>query len=349
MTRDPEWSLVDRYVAGEATADDLRALHAWTAEDPTRVVWLDALRAHATAADARRDVDAAWSRVASRTVQAPTTRRTLTVERGTAARSTWSARAPWIARAAAAVVLVVAGVGLWRTSSRPARRAAPVTAMRELVAPRGGRADIRLADGTRVALNAGSKLRYAASYGRASVREMWLDGEGYFEVRHDATRPFRVHAGGGVAEDLGTRFVVRAYPELARVEVMVAEGRVALRHDVPGLGARADSAVLGPGQLGRLSGDALTVSSAVGEERYLAWTTGALVLDDVPLRDALPLLERRYDLSITLADSALGSRRVVARFRDQPADEVLGAIALALGARVERHGRDVTLRASTAH
>ena len=282
-------------------------------------------------------------------MQHSSSQRTLDLdERGTPSRAVRS-RVQWLRRAVAAVLVLVAGAALWRTTSRPTRRAATASTMRELVAPRGGRADIRLMDGTRVALNAGSRLRYAPDYGRAPVREMWLEGEGYFEVRHDAARPFRVHAGGGVAEDLGTRFVLRAYPEQARVEVMVAEGRVALRRDDAGVAARTDSAVVGPGQLGRVSGDSVTVRPTSDEERYLAWTTGTLVLDDVSLRDALPLLERRYDLSITLADSALGSRRLVGRFRDQPATEVLDAISLALGARYERHGRDVTLRASAAH
>ena len=80
----------------------------------------------------------------------------------------------------------------------------------------------------RVTLNAGSRLRWRADYG-ARTREVQLEGEGYFEVRHDGARPFRVHAPGAVAEDLGTRFTVRAYPEGSGVEVAVAEGRVALR------------------------------------------------------------------------------------------------------------------------
>ncbi len=79
---------------------------------------------------------------------------------------------------------------------------------------------------------------------------MWLEGEGYFEVTHDARRPFRVHAGDALTEDLGTRFVVRAYPELAAVDVAVAEGVVSLRRHPPrgtrGAGA-GDSAVIRAG------------------------------------------------------------------------------------------------------
>ncbi|AHG89922.1 FecR protein [Gemmatirosa kalamazoonensis] len=345
MTREPDPSIVDRWLAGEATPDDESALGEWTAADPARAAWLEALRARATSRERAWHVDAAWARVANRTTLATDAPRTLRVERGGARPA--PRRLAWVGRAAAAAVLVVGSAAVWRVAgSRDA--VAPTVASaptRELVAPRGSRADVRLADGTHVVLNAGSRLRYADDYGAPGAkREAWLDGEGYFEVKHDAARPFRVHALGGVAEDLGTRFVVRAYPELARVDVMVAEGRVGLRRDTT---ARGDSAVLGAGQLGRLSHDGtLTVSRAPADERYLAWTTGVLVLDGEPLRDALPRLERRYDLTIRLADGALGARPVVARFRDQPAGEMLDALALALGARYERQGRVVTFHAA---
>lgn len=202
MTREPDPSIVDRWLAGEATPDDERALREWTAADPARAAWLEALRARATAPEGAWNVDAAWARVANRTTLASDGPRTLRVERGGARRA--PRRLAWVGRAAAA-------------------------------------------------------------------------------------------------------------------------------------------AVLGAGQLGRLSRDGtLTVSRAPADERYLAWTTGVLVLDGEPLRDALPRLERRYDLTIRLADGALGARPVVARFRDQPAGEMLDALALALGARYERQGRVVT-------
>ena len=79
-------------------------------------------------------------------------------------------------------------------------------------------------------LNAESRLRYPADFG-ATARDVELVGEGYFEVVHDSTRPFRVHAGGSVTEDLGTHFVVRAYPELRHVDVAVTEGLVSLHRE----------------------------------------------------------------------------------------------------------------------
>src|SRR5436190_1648478 len=68
--------------------------------------------------------------------------------------------------------------------------------------------------------------RSAADYG--THRDLYLDGEAYFQVAHDARRPLRVHTAASVTEDLGTAFAIRAYADQVATEVVVAEGRVAL-------------------------------------------------------------------------------------------------------------------------
>jgi transmembrane sensor len=167
-----------------------------------------------------------------------------------------------------------------------------------------------------------------------------LEGEGYFEVTHDAARPFRVHAHGGLVQDIGTRFTVRAYPELSRVEVVVAEGVVSLRRD----NARsADSAIVRPGERGLLADTGRVVVGPVPTERYTAWARGALVLENVTLGEARRDLERWYDVQITLADPALADRQLMGRFHDESASAALAAIGVALGVRVEQRGRTFTI------
>jgi len=246
------------------------------------------------------------------------------------------------ARIAAALLLTAGAYGTWRLAgpTGDGEIAMRGTAMRELAAPNGRRETITLGDGSRVVLNAGSRLRYAADIARGS-RDVYLDGEAYFEVTRDAARPFRVHARGGVAHDLGTRFTVRAYPELPRVDVLVAEGWVSLRRDQAAL---TDSVILTAGQLGRLAASgAPSVVAGVDTAAFLGWTTGALVLEGLTLGEALPQLERRFDVEVRVPDRALASRRLFARFRDETLTQVLDALSLALGAHYERAGRVVTL------
>ena len=74
-----------------------------------------------------------------------------------------------------------------------------------------------------------------------------------------------------------------------------------------------------------------------------AWTGGSLVLEGLTLTDALPQLERWYDVTITVADSSLARRRVQARFHDETLPQVLDALSLALGAQWQQSGRTITL------
>src|SRR2546423_11101612 len=89
------------------------------------------------------------------------------------------------------------------------------------------RAELRLSDGTRIRLAPASHIRVAADYGEKQ-RAVYLDGQGYFEVKHDLSRPFTVYAGTAVARDLGTEFAVRNYTEDRAVQVVVRAGAVAM-------------------------------------------------------------------------------------------------------------------------
>jgi transmembrane sensor len=324
---EPDWRTLDRYLAGDASPDVERAVREWIAADPTRAMFLRELqRAHDTTETERWNTDAAWAKFTARIKGA--------------SRFPLPASHRWYAtpvRIAAALLLTVGAYATWQVV-KPSR--GQQTAMRELATPNGQRATATLGDGSRVILNAGSRLRYPADFSHGP-RDVYLEGEAYFEVTHNAARPFRVHARDGVAHDLGTRFTVRAYPELPRVDVVVTDGRVSLRRDQP---TATDSVVLGPGQLGRLqeSGPPAVVPG-VDVAAYTGWTGGSLVLEGFTLEEALPQLERWFDVDIRVADRALASRRIYARFRDETLTQVLDALSLALGARYERTGRVVTL------
>ena len=198
---------------------------------------------------------------------------------------------------------------------------------------------IRLQDGTQVTIAPKSRVRYTADFGRAH-RDLYLDGEAYFQVARDFQRPLRVHTPGSVTEDLGTAFVVRAYGDQHTTEVVVTEGRVSLSRAE----TTSPAVVLGLRDLGRLdaSGPA-TVRRGVDVDRYLAWTKGVLAFDGTPLSEVMPALERWYNVEIRLSDSALATRRLTASFQNEPIDLVLKRIALTLGMRVERGSGSVFL------
>lgn len=310
----PDWRLLDAWLAGSATPAERAEVERWMAVDPRNASMMQSLKAGLSDDVPRPDVDRAWAATRERMHEGAASRRS-------------SLR--W--RVAAAIVAVV-GLGALALRASSAR-------MVEIVTTAGAREGHVLPDGSRVTLNAASRLRYSPRRFNGA-RDVQLEGEALFEVAHDTARPFRVLSRGGVATDLGTRFVVRGYPELDHLVVGVTEGRVSLRHE-----NGADSVVLDPGMVGRLpASGAPSVDTAGNADRLTAWTTGALSFTAAPIGEVAAELSRHYGISVRV-DSALASRRLTASFQQESADQVLGVIAVGLGIRYERQGDTVVLRA----
>jgi transmembrane sensor len=239
----------------------------------------------------------------------------------------------WLASAAVVLVGTYATLRVIQSRNRgaPAKR----VASRVYETNIGERATVSLRDGTRVTLAPASILRAREGYG-TETRQVELVGEAYFDVAHDPSRPFRVHTSRGVAEDVGTSFVVTAYDDQPVLRVVVASGRVAL-----------DSVELGPGDLGEIdSSGTTTVQHGTNVAEAIAWTEGQLIFNGVPLTEAIARLSRWYGTDIRLGDSTLAKRRVSAVFDDESATEAIGAIARSLHLRIERRESVVTLYSS---
>ncbi len=241
----------------------------------------------------------------------------------------------------AASVLVMAGVGYGVSQrdaphddgSPDATAVAAVAARTYATAPRE-RAELRLPDGTRVRLAPMSRLRVGTDFGDER-RDVFLDGEGYFEVTHDARRPFTVFAGSASVRDLGTTFAVRSYPDDSATQVVVREGRVALS----GVGA------LAAGERGRLTADGVGTRGRVDVETALGWLHGRLVFARAPLGQVLQELRRWHDVEATVADPALLTLPFTGTLTDASPDDAVARLAAALALDVRRDGARVVLRA----
>ena len=306
-----------RYLDGSGLREDRAVVEAWIGADPARRAAVAALQA-AWDADAQRhgapyEVDAAWSRFEAR-YRAP--RRS----------------GPWHVAIAAGIVAALVGAGGAWWLAREARTVGQAPAMREYTTPRGRRAVLRLLDGTEITLNADSRLRAPVTFA-ARQRDVYLEGEAYFSVVHDAARPFVVHTAGGAVRDIGTRFGIHAYGDAERERVAVVEGAVALA-----------GTLLRAGQVATLSRTGtIRVLRGARVTNEVAWTRGRLVFANVALEEAAQRLGRWYDLDVRVADPALARRPVTGSYGDEPVAQVLTLITAAVGARYEWQGRTVTI------
>jgi transmembrane sensor len=246
---------------------------------------------------------------------------------------------------AALLILAVTATGIVRT--RHDNVPAPVThAMREVTTTRGETATLSLADGSTVTLAPGSTLRIPTNFGSAA-REAVLEGEAVFSVKHDATRSFRVRTRTSVTEDLGTRFVVRAYVDDSTSIVAVAEGAVTLRGSEPTSNeARrppTTAVILRAGDLAELQSDgAIGARRGTAVSDYFSWTARRLTFTHTPLPEVVRVLSRWYDLDIRL-DPRLSSHQLTADFSVESATEMLRVLQIALNVQVERQGHLILL------
>jgi transmembrane sensor len=328
-----------RYVSGQCTPDETAAIRRWIAADPSRaslVAELEAAWRAGGRAPYEWGVEEGWRRfdAARRGARNRAPFRVIHgARRSKPALMIRDSGIPIWRVAAAVLVIATASLAVLRAVAPRTRAPVDANAMTEVATLRGQRATLRLPDGTRVTLGMASRLRYVRAFG-VTARDVYLDGDAYFEVAHDSTHPFAVHTARAVIRDVGTAFGVSAYSTSPSTEIVVTEGTVAFR-----------DLLLHAKDYVRMEGDnqSLLVVHNAQPNDYLGWTEGRLSFHDAPLRDVIAELGRWYDLDVRLSDSTLGSRRLTASFVNESLPIVIERIALSLDLREERHGPAVVL------
>jgi len=170
----------------------------------------------------------------------------------------------------------------------------------ELVVPKGKRAHLQLSDGTRVWINSASVLRFPSAFG--DTRDVFVEGEAYFEVAKDANRPFIVHTDHFATRVLGTSFDVTTAPRAdGSSAVVLVEGSVAI--DV----ANGESVTLNPSERFSMKDGSYSVYE-VDPYKYISWKDGLLFFTSNTLFEVLQKVAAFYKIEITCSGE-IGSRK----------------------------------------
>ena len=335
MEQEEVYLLIARYLARQTSSDENERLATWVAQSPDHERTFEQLKTVWQASQmpaAPTETAAALGRLKARLAQPasaaePAAAPALLISR-------WRLRLARPAQIAAILLLlgsVLGGGGFYYT------RPAPALAYRVYRTPAGQPQRLRLADGSVVTLAPQSQLRYPAQFAAAS-REVYLEGEAFFEVSKDPRRPFRVHSGAWVTQVLGTKFNVSAVPGASQLAVSLVEGKVQVTD-------KQDRYLLTPGQ--QLRAERATgriYRQAFDRKQVLAWRSNQLVFKNEKLADVASQLERRYGVKLVFADSATAEVRLWATFDNEPLPRVLAALRLAGGLSYHREGQVVYLR-----
>lgn len=157
--------------------------------------------------------------------------------------------------------------------------------MTAITTPRGGTYQVVLPDGTKVFLNADSKLEFPSKF-FGGERRVKLTGEAYFVVVHNSKMPFKVESNGQIVEDIGTEFNINAYADERSTKTTLVEGS-----------AKVNEVILKPNQQSSLNGTRIKVEN-VDTELAIAWKNNQFIFEHDDIRYIMRMISRWYNVEI---------------------------------------------------
>lgn len=230
----------------------------------------------------------------------------------------------------AALILVAVTSGFLTLQYAPAtQETAHEPVFNEITTRPGERANIDLGDGSKVQLNADSKLILPDTF-RQDRREVELQGQAFFDVKSDKQRPFYIRSGEALIEVVGTSFDVRSYDDENEIRVVVREGTVELRKKDD----EENTVVLNQGYMGFFSKENTSIKreSVDDMDFYLAWRNGRLIFKESDMEEVLSRIERWYDVEIILdlSDEDFLDKKFTADLKTRSVKDVLDVLRVSM-------------------
>lgn len=301
--------IVERFKRGQASPQEIALLEKWYEQ----VVGKEAAVRKDTAnilSAADEDRLAGALRMA---IDVKSGRDLRTARRPFLLRPSWRSAAVWIG------LIVLGGWSFIQLHKRSQRSPDPQqVAFNEITTGYEQLRMIILPDSSVVWLNSATHLSIHPDFSRH--RELKLQGEAFFEVRHDANHPFVVQAGNASTIVFGTAFNISAYPAAGQLRISLQSGKIGVRYE--GKTGKAEK-MLTPGQLliyDKERGTGEIEQQSPGEMDV--WTAGRLMFYKTPLKEALAQIEARYGVHI-IYDDILKNQTITARFENTALEKVL--------------------------
>jgi ferric-dicitrate binding protein FerR (iron transport regulator) len=329
--------MLARYLSGENTQDEKTEVENWIHSDPENKQQIEKLK-KAWAAERARfqnwDTKRLWAKIA-----AEAGIDVISDDNGKILLLTGRVFSSRLLKIAAVLLLTVSLPYFYIKVLDPVVQGTFFQNMVEITVAAGEQETILLPDGSKVVLDSGSKFSYPEKL-KGNTREVFLQGEGYFEVAHNPDRPFVVRANDAVVKVLGTKFNVRAWDDNGEVRVAVAEGSVSLRSREV---SENEAVVLTEGQLSILIPNVNPLSPVyVDINKLLGWQNREIMFENAPLHEILSQLTRWYKLDFKLADQKVLQERLTIHIENKPVDDILELIGTLIGLNYELKGNTVT-------
>ena len=229
-------------------------------------------------------------------------------------------------RVAAFLLIPILGLGIWYGVSQY-QSASQYT---ETIATRGQKSQIVLADGTKVWLNSDSKIKYPGMFNK-SQRDIYLEGEAFFEVSKNPHQPFIVHTSGVNVKVMGTKFNVRAYSDENLIETSLFEGKIDLMYNKEKSSGEIKK-LIKPGESFVYSKmeHQLAPNRFPGDE-INGWKKNQLIFKDDTFNNLVRKVERWFDVKIVYDEKLFNDRRLtVELYEGERLERLMEIVSLTL-------------------
>lgn len=276
----------------------------------------------------------------------------------------------WLPLLRYAAVFVLAFALLWLFQPiHPAKESVSfANQFQRVVVPYGSKTKVELPDGSVVTLNSGSSLRYASNDFNNNKRNVLLEGEGFFEVKKDSSRPFYVNTPGTKVKVLGTTFNVKAYLDESTEEMTLVTGFVEIyagsdikEEEKPVMLKPNEKAVFvrSTGKISRLDPlpenttaepvklETIKHQSNAKTEQIISWKDNRLIFDNESFSSLVVKLERWYDVKISVNYPELNNARFTGKFDKETVEQVFNALVTVTPFRYEIRKNQIIITKSS--
>jgi transmembrane sensor len=247
---------------------------------------------------------------------------------------------------AVAVVLICFCAALFATL-RNSRKPDTAVNYTLISAPKGVKKQCELADGTIVYLNSGSEIRVPSNF-NAKDRQVILTGEAFFTVKHDPSRPFKIHSGKLVIADIGTSFNVKAYQDEGKIKVAVESGVVSVAEGTFNNKLKMFAGAMTHNQ--QLVYDKKSQGHTLNNiqtSEITAWKENKLRFEDASFEEIANTLERWYGVTIKLNNNTGNFRHYTIGFNNEPVSKVLKVLQTLSGMTYEINNKSISINLKT--
>ena len=257
----------------------------------------------------------------------------------------------WVTMAAAISLLIITGYlarnSFLQTGSSEQTQVASIE-YRELETVTGQKTSIQYSDGSKITINANSKIRLPKRMAESDTMQVWLEGEALFDITRkesSESRTFIVHTPDGRISILGTKFSVNTTRNQS--QVVLAEGslKISVQDEAKNIDLEY---IMSPGEKALFSGSLETIRvHQVNTEVYTSWASNRLVLDNTPLSDLIKRIEFTYDVEVVVEDETLLDKKLTGRFNNSDLNFLLTGLSKMLEVDIEQHEQTVYIKEKT--